>query len=176
MQQTPPSIEAFVEANRRWRQSFAWGALDVRPRMHVAILTCMDSRYTAQGILGVGMGDTHVIRNAGGRVTDDAIRSLVLSAHVLGTRTCVVIHHSKCGLYGTSNEAIRERVREATGVDPAAVDAIDFQPFADMEESVREDLKRLRDCRLLPEDYEVMGFVYDVDTGELTPVPEGAAG
>ena len=161
-----------MEANQRWQAAFNWGGLDVRPRMRLAILTCMDSRYTAQGIIGVSLGDAHVIRNAGGRVTDDAIRSLVLSAHALGTRGCVVIHHTKCGLYGTTNDRIRALVKDAPGVDAAEVDAIDFQPFDDMEQSVREDLARLRACRMLPEGYEVVGLVYDVETGEVTEVPE----
>ena len=133
----------------------------------------MDSRYTAQGILGLQMGDAHVVRNAGGRVTDDVIRSLVLSSDVLGTRTCVVVHHTKCGLYQTTNEDIHARIREATGADASG---IDFMPFDDLVESVRTDLSRLRECQFLPEDYRVFGFVYDVDTGVITPVePEPSA-
>ncbi len=164
-----PVLDAqqFLEGNRGWVQEFAFGGLKVRPRLRMAILTCMDSRFTAQGVLGVHMGDTHVVRNAGGRVTDDAIRSLVLSAHALGTRGCVVIHHTNCGLYNTSNEAIRGQVTEATGQDASH---IDFLPFDDVAESVRQDLAMLRGCSLLPPDYEVMGFVYDVVSGRLDPV------
>ncbi len=137
---SPINLSAFMDANQRWRAAFGWGGLDVRPRMKLAILTCMDSRYTAQGILGVSLGDAHVVRNAGGRVTDDAIRSLVLSAHALGTQGCVIIHHTKCGLYGTTNDRIRSLVKDASGVDTAEVDRLDFLPFDDMEESVREDV------------------------------------
>ncbi|MEX2446545.1 MAG: carbonic anhydrase, partial [Dehalococcoidia bacterium] len=129
--------EAFLARNAEWSRDFAGGGLDVRPRRRMAILTCMDSRYTAQGVLGVALGDAHVIRNAGGRVTDDAVRSLVLSAHALGTRGCVVIHHTRCGLHGTTDEALRARVEEATGEDASG---IDFLPFADTAESVREDV------------------------------------
>lgn len=176
MDQILPDPQALTDGNERWRKAFIWGGLDVRPRMKLSILTCMDSRYTAQGILGVSMGDSHVIRNAGGRVTDDVVRSLVLSAHALGTRGCIVIHHTRCGLYGTTNEEIRSLVREGASSDPDDVDAIDFQPFTDMEASVREDLARLRDCHLLPAGYELMGLVYDVETGSITPVPETPAG
>ncbi len=158
---------AFLEANSEWVREFPFGGLDVRPRRRMAILTCMDSRYTAQGVLGVALGDAHVIRNAGGRVTEDAIRSLVLSAHALGTRGCVVIHHTNCGLYNTTNESLRSRITEATGQDASH---IDFLPFADTAESVREDVDALRNCALLPHDYEVLGFVYDVASGRLEPV------
>lgn len=161
-------IERFLEANAEWVGGFSGSTLEVRPRRRMAILTCMDSRYTAQGVLGVALGDAHVIRNAGGRVTDDVIRSLVLSAHALGTRGCVVIHHSNCGLFEATNEGIRQRVREATGEETE----IDFLPFSDLAESVREDMAALRACRLLPRGYEVAGFTYDVRSGRLTLVDE----
>ncbi|MPZ98041.1 MAG: carbonic anhydrase [Dehalococcoidia bacterium] len=148
-------------------EQFHAGDLVVRPRRRLSVLTCMDSRYTAQGVLGLALGDAHIIRNAGGRVTDDAIRSLVLSAHLLGTRGCVVIHHADCGLFQVSNEAIHDRIREATGADASG---IDFLPFADLEASVREDVTRLRESDLFPADYEVQGFTYDVRTGRLAPV------
>lgn len=161
-----PVLDAgvFIAANAEWVRDFSWGGLAVRPSRQMTILTCMDSRYTAQGVLGVALGEAHVIRNAGGRATDDAIRSLVLSAHALGTRGCVLIHHTNCGLHNTTNEAIRKRVTEATGEDASH---IDFLPFADVAESVREDVAALRACPLLPVDYQVLGFVYDVTTGQL---------
>ncbi len=162
-----PTLDEIIEGNRQWLPSFAWGGLDVRPKRQMAILTCMDSRYAAQSPMGMGQGNAHVIRNAGGRVTADAIRSLVLSAHALGTRGCVIIHHTKCGLHGTTDERIRTVVHEATGKDASS---IDFLPFDDLEESVREDVRALRACDLLPAGYEVLGFTYDVDTGVLTHV------
>lgn len=173
MDQGLPSIDDLLAANRAWADTSPTGGLDVRPRRRLAILTCMDSRYTAQGILGLRLGDACVGRNAGSRVTDDAIRSLLLSAHVLGTRGCVLIHHTKCGLYGATNEAIGARIREATGADASG---IDFLPFSDLDESVRADLARLRECALLPRDYEMYGFVYDVDSGGLTPVHDQTPG
>jgi carbonic anhydrase len=162
-----PTADELVAGNQAWARAFAWGGLDVRPRRQLTVLTCMDSRYTAQGIFGLQLGDTHVLRNAGGRVTDDAIRSLVLSAHVLGTQGCLVIHHTRCGLYGATNEGIRARVTEATGADASG---IDFLPFDNIEESVRTDMQRLRANPLLPADYLVLGFIYDVETGLVTPV------
>ncbi len=164
-----PTRDELIAGNERWRSSFAWGGLDVHPKRHLAVLTCMDSRYAAQPPLGMDQGSAHVIRNAGGRVTDDAIRSLVLSAHALGTRGCVVIHHTKCGLYGATNEGLRGQVADATGADASG---IDFLPFSDIEESVREDVRALRGNPLLPAGYAVYGFTYDVDTGALTPVED----
>ena len=164
-------LQSFVLANEHWVREFSWAELGVRPRRRMAILTCMDSRYTAQGVLGVALGDAHVVRNAGGRVTEDVIRSLVLSAHALGTRGCVVMHHTNCGLHGISNDELRARVAAVTGEDASR---IDFLPFADTVESVREDLRLLRTCGLLPADYELLGFVYDVATGRLQPVTDEA--
>lgn len=163
-----PTREEILAGNREWAAtSFSWGGLDVRPRRKLAILTCMDSRYAAQPPLGMDQGNAHIIRNAGGRVTDDAIRSLVLSAHALGTRGCLVIHHTKCGLHGTTDERIRELVKDATGKDASG---INFLPFADLVASVQEDVAALRACDLFPEGYLVSGYTYDVDTGQLTPV------
>jgi len=155
-----------LSANRDYAEGFHSGELQVRPARALAILTCMDSRYTAQGVLGVDLGEAHVIRNAGGRVTDDALRSLVLSAALLDTRHCILIHHSDCGLLGRSNDELRTRVAQVSGSEST----IDFLPFDDLEQSVRDDLRALRACPLFPPDYEVLGFTYDVRTGRLTPV------
>ena len=108
-----PTLDELLAGNAQWRTSFPWGGLDVRPKSHLAILTCMDSRYAAQPTIGMDQGNAHVIRNAGGRVTDDAVRSLVLSAHALGTRCCLIIHHTKCGLFGATNTATSSRLRVA---------------------------------------------------------------
>lgn len=152
--------------NARYAAEFSAGALRVRPLRQIAILTCMDSRYTAQGVLGLRLGDSHVIRNAGGRASDDAIRSLVLSSTALGTRWCVVIHHTDCGLLGVTNDDLRARVEATTGVRPD----IDFLPFEDVASSVQEDVAVLRACPYFPPDYEVLGFIYDVASGVLSPV------
>lgn len=160
--------EELLHANERWREGFSASELQVRPLRQLAILTCMDSRFTAQGVLGLGLGDAHVIRNAGGRVTEDAIRSLTLSAALLGTRACVVIHHSDCGLFGRSDEELRQRVAETSG----ARATFGFLPFADLEASVQDDVAALRACPYFPPDYEVVGFTYDVRTGQLKLVAD----
>jgi len=155
-----------LAANTRFRAEFDAADLQLRPLRQLAILTCMDSRYTAQGILGLSLGDTHVIRNAGGRVTEDAIRSLSLSAALLGTRACVVIHHSDCGLFGRTDEELRQRVAEVAGTRAT----FGFLPFEDLEQSVRDDVAALRASPYFPADYEVLGFTYDVRTGTLALV------
>ncbi len=155
-----------LEANARYVAGFDASELRVRPLKQLAILTCMDSRYTAQGVMGLSPGDAHVIRNAGGRVTEDAIRSLVLSAALLGTRACVVIHHNDCGLFGRSEEELRLRVAEVSGAQVSFA----FLPFRDLEQSVRDDVGTLRACPYFPEGYEVLGFTYDVWTGRLERV------
>jgi carbonic anhydrase len=158
--------EDLLAANDAYVAGFSAAGLQVRPLRRLAVLTCMDSRYTAQGVMGFQLGDVHVIRNAGGRATDDAIRSLVLSAALLGTRGCVVIHHTNCGLFGASNEALRDTVAEVAGARPG----FDFLPIADLDASVAEDVARLRGCPYFPPEYEVVGFTYDVDTGRLRHV------
>jgi len=155
-----------LRANARYAAEFDASELQVRPLKQLAILTCMDSRFTAQGVMGLGLGDAHVIRNAGGRVTEDAIRSLVLSAALLGTRACIVIHHSDCGLFGRSDEELRQRVAEVAG----ARAPFGFLPFHDLEQSVRDDVEALRASPYFPPDYEVIGLTYDVRTGRLQPV------
>ena len=160
-----------LRANARYVATFDGSELQVRPLKQLAILTCMDSRYTAQQVLGLALGEAHVIRNAGGRVTEDVIRSLVLSAALLGTRACVVIHHSDCGLFGRSDEELRQRVAEVAG----ARATFGFLPFDDLEQSVRDDVHALRASPYFPPEYEVLGFTYDVRTGRLEQV-DGSAG
>ncbi len=157
-------VDELLAANEAYVAGFSASGLKVRPIRHLAVLTCMDSRYTAQGVMGFALGDVHVIRNAGGRVTSDAIRSLALSAALLGTRGCIVIHHTNCGLFGATNEGLRRAVLEYSG---ATTDIEDFHPIADLDESVREDVERLRARPEFPSDYEIVGFTYDVETGRL---------
>jgi carbonic anhydrase len=155
-----------MRANEQYRAGFDAADLQLRPVKQLAILTCMDSRYTSQAIMGLSLGDAHVIRNAGGRVTEDAIRSLSLSAALLGTRACVIVHHTDCGLFGRSDEELRRRVAEASGTRAT----FGFLPFEDLEQSVRDDVAALRASPYFPPDYEVLGFTYDVRTGALQPV------
>ena len=158
--------DELLASNARYAAEFSAGALRIRPLRQIAILTCMDSRFTAQGVLGMQLGDAHVIRNAGGRASDDAIRSLVLSSTALGTHSCVVIHHTDCGLLGVTNEELRSRVEAVSGVRPD----IDFLPISDVASSVSDDVALLRACPYFPPDYQVLGYTYDVTTGRLTSV------
>lgn len=114
------------------------------PSTHVAVLTCMDARLHPERFLGLQIGDAHVIRNAGGRASDDAIRSLIISSRLLGTREFLVIHHTDCGMLTFSNDDLRQKLAEEAGADASE---IDFLPFADLEESVREDVRRILEPR-----------------------------
>jgi carbonic anhydrase len=134
------------------------------PRKGLVVITCMDSRLDVFRMLNLEIGDAHILRNAGGRVTDDTLRSLVLSMHAMNTREVFVIHHTSCGLHRVTNSDLHAKVREATGEDASA---IDFLPFDDFAESVREDVKRLLELPLLPKGITVTGAVYDVHTGTL---------
>ena len=134
------------------------------PRKALVVITCMDSRLDVFRMLDLEIGDAHILRNAGGRVTDDTLRSLILSMHAMNTREVFVIHHTGCGLHRVTNESLQARVYEATGEDATS---IDFLPFDDIAESVREDVERLRTLPLLPTDITLTGAVYDVHTGTL---------
>ncbi len=156
-------IEAAAEA---YHQAFIPDGLTAAPTRRLVVLTCMDARLDLFRLLGLAIGDSHILRNAGGRASDDAIRSMIVSAHWLGTREFVVIHHTGCGLHGPSNEEICDRVESATGHRPS----IDFLPFQDIERSVAEDVARIDACNMLPDDAIVWGAIYDVHTGQLTTV------
>jgi carbonic anhydrase len=160
-------IERIVEANRRYAETLHRSDVAARPARRVAVLTCMDPRLVPLRSLGLEAGDAHVIRNAGGRASDDAIRSLVVSSTLLGTREFVVIQHTDCGMQTFSNEEMRRRLLEERGVDASSVD---FLPIADLEASVREDVQRIIESSLVPRGVVVAGFVFDVSTGRLQEV------
>jgi carbonic anhydrase len=160
-------LPELLEANRRYAAGFTKGSLPMPPGRHVAILACMDARLDPARMLGLEEGDAHVIRNAGGRATDDAIRSLAISQLLLGTREVVVIHHVDCGMLTFSNDEFRGKISADLGADASA---IDFLPFSDLAQSVRDDVATLRQSPLLPKDVAISGFVYDVKTGRLAPV------
>ena len=159
-------IDELVEANRTFARGFAKGGLPMPPRRRVAVVTCMDARILPAEILGLEFGDAHVIRNAGGRA-QEAIRSLVISQQLLGTREVAVIHHTDCGMLTFTNQELRDQVASRLGADASG---IDFLPFRDVEESVRDDLTILRASPLIPDDIPIRGFVYDVRTGRLSEV------
>ena len=127
----------------------------------------MDSRLHVAPALGLALGDAHILRNAGGRVTEDMLRSLVISQQQLGTREIVVLHHTDCGAQTFQNKDFQEHLKRELGVD---VSDQDFLPFQDIDESVREDMRLLKDSPLIPDDVVISGAVYDVDTGRMIVV------
>ncbi|HEX6535194.1 MAG TPA: carbonic anhydrase [Gemmatimonadaceae bacterium] len=165
-------IDELLEANRAYASHFDKGHLPMPPRRRVAIVTCMDARIIPSRQLGLEEGDAHVIRNAGGRA-QDALRSLVISQQLLGTREVAVIHHTDCGMLTFRNEELRARLRAALGVD---AEDVDFLPFADVEQSVRDDIAFLRGSPLIPREIPIRGFVYDVRSGSLSEVASVVVG
>ncbi|MGX7775759.1 beta-class carbonic anhydrase [Streptococcus pluranimalium] len=157
----------FMLANKAYVSLHGTEHLPIKPKTKVAIVTCMDSRLHVAPALGLALGDAHILRNAGGRVTDDMIRSLVISQQQLGTREIVVLHHTDCGAQTFTNPEFHEQLQRDLGVD---VSDKDFLPFTDIEESVREDMALLRESPLIPDDIEINGAIYDVDTGCMTEV------
>ena len=164
------SYDAMLDANERFAETFDKGDAQLPPNLPVAVVTCIDARVLPPLFLGLGIGDAHVIRNAGGRATDDALRSLIISSQLLGTREFMVIHHTDCGMLTFTNEDAWNMLEPQTG---PGVREIDFLPFSDVEASVRDDVDTIRGNAYLPKDAEVTGWIYDVRTGRLSPV-EGA--
>lgn len=160
-------FENFLKANQAYVELHGELHLPIKPKTKVAIVTCMDSRLHVAPALGLALGDAHILRNAGGRVTEDMLRSLVISQQQLGTREIVVLHHTDCGAQTFQNKDFQEHLKRELGVD---VSGQDFLPFQDIDESVREDMKLLRECPLIPEDVIISGAVYDVDTGSMREV------
>ena len=157
----------FLKANQAYVELHGDLHLSIKPKTKVAIVTCMDSRLHVAPALGLALGDAHILRNAGGRVNEDMIRSLVISQQQMGTREIVVLHHTDCGAQTFNNEDFQEHLKCELGVD---VSGQDFLPFQDIDESVREDMKLLRECPLIPDDVIISGAVYDVDTGRMIVV------
>lgn len=161
------ATDDLLQANARYAERFDQGGAPVPPATQVAVLTCMDARLHPEAFLGLDIGDAHVIRNAGGRASDDALRSLIISSRLLGTREFMVIHHTDCGMLSFTNDDLHRKIAQETGADASD---IDFLPFTDLEDSVREDVTRIAGSELLDDDISVRGFVYDVNSGALTPV------
>jgi carbonic anhydrase len=156
--------EQMLAANEEWARDYA-GEPAGRPARQVAVVACMDARIPPLAALGLDLGDAHVIRNAGGVVTEDTIRSLTISQHVLGTRRIVLVHHTKCGLQGADESAFADQVEQATGSRPTWA----MRSFTDVDDDVRESVRLLQESPyLLSKD--VLGTVYDVATGRLRQV------
>ena len=160
-------VTKMLEANETFADGFERGDLEIPPARGAVVLTCIDARIDPARVLGLDIGDAHVLRNAGGRASDDAIRSMTISSWLLGTREFVVIHHTDCGMEKFTNDALRDKIKEEKGVD---VGDTDFLTFSDLDQSVRDDVEKIRSTASLPDGVEVSGFVYDVRSGRLREV------
>jgi carbonic anhydrase len=160
------TIDSLLQNNRAFAEGLTDQHLDVEPRRHLAIVTCMDSRLDVFAALGLGNGEAHVLRNAGGVITDDVIRSLAISQRKLGTREVMLIHHTDCGMQKITDDGFRQELQEATGTAPSFA----IESFGDVDGDVRQSILRVRRCPFLLHREAVRGFVYDVDTHRLREV------
>jgi carbonic anhydrase len=159
-------IDDLLAANRRFAGSLPAKHLDVRPSRRLAIVTCMDSRLDVFAALGLGDGEAHVLRNAGGVITDDMIRSLAISQRLLGTEAVMLIHHTDCGMEKVSDDGFRAELQEAGGTAPTFA----IESFSDVDVDVRQSVLRVRRSEFLPHRDQVRGFVYDVESHRLREV------
>jgi carbonic anhydrase len=160
------TIDELLGNNQAFAASLPERHLDVEPSRKLAIVTCMDSRLDVFAALGLGDGEAHVLRNAGGVITDDVIRSLAISQRLLGTREVMLIHHSDCGMQKLSDDGFRAQLQDATGTAPAFA----IESFSDLDADVRQSILRVRRSAFLLHRDRVRGFVYDVDTHRLREV------
>ena len=164
------SLDELLQANQRYAATFDQGGLAMPPARKLAVVTCMDARLEPLAYLGLNLGDAHVIRNAGGRASEDAIRSLVISQQLLGTEAVLVIHHVDCGMLTFSNEHLRAQLQQTFGTAASNAASIDFLPFSDLAQSVRADVATLKASPLISDQIPVYGLIYDVRSGKLEVV------
>jgi carbonic anhydrase len=151
--------------NAKYAESFE-GPLPLPPSKHLAVLACMDARLNVYEILGLGEGESHVIRNAGGVVTDDEIRSLAISQRLLGTEEIILIHHTDCGMLTFTDDEFKRSIQDETGIKPEWA----AEAFHDLDEDVRQSIARIKASPFIPKTDQVRGFVFDVATGQLHEV------
>jgi carbonic anhydrase len=159
-------IEELVLNNQAFARRRDRRHLDINPSRQLAVVTCMDSRLDVFAALGLELGEAHVIRNAGGVITDDVIRSLALSQLRLGTREVLLIHHTDCGLEKVTDDSFRAELQQLSGMAPSFA----IESFTHLEENLRQSIRRVRSSPFIPHGDRVRGFVYDVDTGQLVEV------
>ena len=157
--------DELLENNRRYAESFG-GLLPMPPSAGLAVVACMDARLNVYGILGLKDGEAHVIRNAGGVITDDEIRSLAISQRLLGTSEIILIHHTDCGMLTFTDDAFKRSIQDETGIKPAW----SAEAFPDLDEDVRQSIARIKASPFIPHTDAVRGFVFDVATGKLNEV------
>ena len=158
--------ETCLENNARYAEGFGLGDLTAPPTRKAAVVACMDARLDTARLLGLAEGDAHVIRNAGGVVTDDVLRSLVISQRLLGTREIVLVHHTGCGMLTFRDDDIKDSIEKETGLRPA----FSLEAFRNLEESVRQSMRRIEACPFIPVKDGIRGFIYEVETGRLREV------
>ncbi len=158
--------DELLRSAAQYAATFDKGDLPLPPARHVAVLACMDARLNVYGLLGLSEGDAHVIRNAGGIVTQDELRSLAISQRLLGTTEIVLIHHTDCGMLTFTDDAFRQAIADETGVKPTWA----AEAFTDLDADVRQNIARIRAETSIPHKDSVRGFVYDVTTGVLREV------
>jgi len=158
------SLEDLIRNNKKYAESFTYGSLSAPPSRRLAVVTCMDARIDVHRILGLSPGEAHVIRNAGGVVTDDVVRSLMISQVILGTKSIMIIQHTNCGMM-SSEDDIKNRIESAIGVRPAFA----LHTFKDLEEEVRNNVARIKASPFIP-NKDVRAFIYDVKSGLLHEV------
>jgi carbonic anhydrase len=161
-------IDDVQRANQRFAEEFRLGHLPMRPAKQLAIVACMDARLTIEPALGLKTGDAHIIRNAGGIVTEDAIRSLLISHYLLGTEEWMIVNHTDCGMLTFKEEELLAKLRAQS--DTTAVTPVHFHAFRDLEENVRQQIQKVQSHPWVPSEIMVRGFVYDVRTGKLREV------
>ena len=158
--------EELLQNNATYAQSFDKGDLQLPPARGVAVVACMDARLDVHKILGLKEGDAHVIRNAGGVITDDEVRSLTISQRLLGTREVILIHHTDCGMLTFSDDELKAQIHEEVGMKPH----FSMESFSDLEEDVRQSVARIQASPFIPHKESVRGFIYEVETGRLREV------
>jgi len=162
-----------IATNQPYAQNFTLGNLALPPARKLAVVACMDARLTVEPVLGLKTGDAHIIRNAGGIVTDDVLRSLILSHHLLGTQEFIVINHTDCGMLTFRDEDLQAKLETETGAAPTVPSR--FFAFSDLEKNVRQQVRRIQSHPWIPKKIPVRGFVYDVKTGRLQEVAAAQA-
>jgi len=163
------AIDDVLARNRGYAEQFSRSGLPGRPpRLRLAVLACLDCRLHVSQLLGLDLGDAHILRNAGGVVTEDVLRSLIVSYHIGGTREFMIINNTKCGMLTFKDEDLAARLERETGKSP--IIPTRFPAFTDLQKNVREQIRKVRSHPWVPESLGVRGFIYDVDTGRLTEI------
>ena len=159
------ATEQYLANNARYAQTFS-GPLPMPPSAHLAVVACMDARLNVYAVLGLEDGEAHVIRNAGGVITDDQIRSLAISQRLLGTTDIILIHHTDCGMLTFTDDAFKRAIQDDTGIKPAW----SAEAFTNLDEDVRQSINRIQASPFIPHKDHIRGFVFDVATGKLNEV------